>query len=147
MYRKDVIARIGEVERQHRAAALALARLDDEARRDPTVLGGATIDPADVRACRAGLEATYLARLFAVFESQLRDVWESAFARATHPKMTDLLDGCAARQNVPDDLLTAAHRTRECRNAVVHGGEADYVPLADARANLCAFFGRMPPEW
>lgn len=100
--RKDIIFRIAAVEREFRAAALAVSALQERVRRDPGTIGTVAVTPADVRNCAANLEATYLVRMFAVFEEALRDVWASAFARRTRPKTVDLLDGCAAHQHVAD---------------------------------------------
>jgi uncharacterized protein len=147
MWRKQVIAAIGAVQREYRVADVATFRLAEEARRDPILLRAATIEFSDLRSCRRHLEATYLARMVAVFEAHLRDVWAVALGNATHPKMRDLLDGCAAREAVPYDLLAQAHAVRDYRNYVVHGTHAAYVSLDDSRAHLCAFFGRMPISW
>jgi hypothetical protein len=85
--------------------------------------------------------------MFSVFEEYLREVWTTAFGRGTHSPTYDLLQGCASQQSVPNDYLANAHRVRDFRNSIVHGGEAESVPLATAREYLCVFFSRMPPEW
>jgi hypothetical protein len=51
------------------------------------------------------------------------------------------------RQHVPADGIDRAHGVRDYRNAVVHGGDAPPILLPEARAALCKYFGRMPPQW
>lgn len=147
MYRKDVIHRIRAVEADFRAADTAVRRLAGQVLDDPTILAPTGLQPADVRHCARSLEPTYLVRMFSVFEAHLRDVWTSALGRDTHPRMQDLLNGCASQMALPSDYLSNAHRVRDYRNSVVHGGPADVVPLPRAREYLCVFFGRMPHQW
>lgn len=147
MYRKQAILAVGHVEAEYRVAAWAVDRCRQQADIDPSILNVPQIQLNEIRRCGFTLEATYLIRLFAVFESHLRDVWVQAFQRATHPKVQDLIDGCAARQGVPNDMLANTHQVRIYRNSLVHGGEAPRVVLGDARQYLCTFLGRMPPEW
>jgi hypothetical protein len=66
------------------------------------------------------LEATYLVRLFAVFEQALRDYWSKSLKRTTHPKTEDLINSIAARRRVHYQELQAVHHVRAFRNAVVH---------------------------
>jgi hypothetical protein len=67
MFRKDVILKLGDVEREFRAAALAVAQLLQRSLDDPTLLRSASVVNADVRACRDNSEMTYLVRMLAVF--------------------------------------------------------------------------------
>ncbi len=67
--------------------------------------------------------------------------------RAAALAVSDLLQQCAARQHVPYDHLANAHRVREYRNTLLHGGSVPAVPLAQARSWLCTFAGWMPPQW
>ncbi len=71
--------------------------------------------PADFRRFQLNLEATYLIRLFAEFESALRDAWKSV-GRDTQSRTFDLLDALASRSRVPEDVRREAHRVREYRN-------------------------------
>jgi len=146
-YRKQAIIAVDQVRSEYRVAAWAVARSQHDAEVDPTILHLPQIELSEIRRCSMELEASYFVRLFAVFESNLRQIWEQAMGRDTHPPVRDLLDGCAARQAVPDDILEKAHRVRIYRNSLVHGGEAARVTLGDARQYLCTFLGRMPPVW
>jgi len=135
------------VEREFRAAALAVGRLAKDMLPDPTILGMANVVPADVRACGAGLEDTYLVRMFAVFEEALREVRRVVYGRAGPVQTYVLLNQCASRQKIKSDDLENAHRVREFRNTIVHGGDASPVTVPQARKWLCTFFGSMPKQW
>jgi hypothetical protein len=112
-------------------------------------LAAARLRYRDARDLRANLESTFLLRLFAEFESGLRDAWQHALARPTQPPMRDLLPAVAARCLVPQDWLDAADAVREHRNALVHEGPAvvEPIPIAEARRRLCRFFSRLPADW
>ena len=88
------IRRIRAIELDHSSTRLALDRLLHEARRDPTILTG-DLEPQDIVKASGRLEATYLIRLFAEFETGLRLYW--ATIRDTEPPTQHLLDGIAAR--------------------------------------------------
>ena len=135
------------MEAEYRAAALAVRDLLARAGDDPTVLGAGEVTHADVRACLLNLEATYLVRMFAVFEEALRDVRRVVYLKAGTIHAYSLIQQCAARQGVRFDDLDNAHQVRDYRNTIVHGGDATPVPLPQARQWLCKFFGWMPPKW
>ena len=147
MFRKEIILRIGAVEAEYRAAALAVAQLLSRAARDPTVLGSGEVTHAHVRACRSNLEQTYLVRMFAVFEEALREIRRTVYGKTGAIQTYMLLEQCASRQHVVADDLDNAHLVRDYRNSIVHGGEAVPVTLPQARQWLCKFFKWMPPEW
>lgn len=98
-------------------------------------------------ACHAGLENTYLVRMFAVFEEALRAVRQIVYQKQGAIKTYTLLNQCASRQKIKSDHLSAAHRVRDFRNTIVHGGNAPPVTVPQARAWLCTFFGSMPKQW
>ena len=66
---------IGTVEAEYRAATVAVSRLGDQASRDPTVLRRTGVQPGDLRGCGRNLERTYILRLYAEFEGELRRYW------------------------------------------------------------------------
>lgn len=104
-------------------------------------------DPSDLRNAVENLEGTYLVRLFAEFESGLRNWY--ATLKGTVPPARDLIDAIATRRKIPDEDRDEVHEVREYRNALVHetDSEAEAVPLADARHRLCTFFARLPEKW
>ena len=138
--------RIKSIERDHLSTRLALDRLLQEARRDPTILTG-DLEPQDIVKASGRLERTYLIRLFAEFETGLRLFW--ATIRDTEPPTQHLLDGIAARRDIPPDRLADAHAVREYRNSLVHERDEEMAPItiAEARGYLCRFFAFLPPTW
>ena len=69
--RHDWLRRIKAIEREHSSTRLALDRLLEEARRDPTILTG-DLKFHDIVVASDRLEGTYIIRLFAEFETGLR---------------------------------------------------------------------------
>jgi len=138
--------KIKSIERDHLATRLALDRLLHEARRDPTILTG-DLEPQDIVKASGRLETTYLIRLFAEFETGLRLYW--ATIRDTEPPMQHLLDGIAARCDIPHRRLAEAHVVREYRNSLVHERDEGMAPISivEARGHLCRFFAFLPPIW
>jgi hypothetical protein len=147
MYRKDIILAMGAVEGEYRCASFALEMLLRNVRSDPRVLADTELTGTDLRMCRRSLESTYFVRMFAVFEEALRDVRRVVYRRRSPIRTHDLIQQCAARQHVRYDDLLRAHRVREHRNTIVHGGKTTPIPLPQARQWLCTFFGWMPPQW
>jgi hypothetical protein len=150
MRRRDQwIEWIRQVEREGETVAYAIELLQDQLRRDPSSLDYRGLGFPDFVGMRENREATYLLRLFAVFENGLREAWLKAERRTTQPGAADLLNAFAARCRMTDDRLNEAHRVRAYRNSVVHdeseGTEA--VTLAEARRILCRFFCFLPDEW
>ena len=82
------IERVKSIERDHSSSRLALDRLRDEARRDPTILSG-DLKSQDIAKASERLVGTYLIRLFAEFETGLRLYW--ATIRDTEPPTRHLL--------------------------------------------------------
>jgi hypothetical protein len=140
------IRRIKSIERDHSSTRLALDRPLDEARRDPTILSGG-LKVQDIAKASGRLEGTYVIRLFAEFETGLRLYW--ATIRDTEPPTQHLLDGIAARREIPADRLASAHAVREYRNSLVHERDEEVapIPIAEAREYLCRFFAFLPPTW
>jgi hypothetical protein len=140
------IEKIKSIERDHSATRLALDRLLEAARRDPTILTG-DLKFQDIVEASGRLEDTYLIRLFAEFETGLRLFWTTI--RETEPPTQHLLDGIAARRGIPPDRLAGAHAVRECRNALVHERDEGMarISIAEARGHLCRFFAFLPPVW
>src|SRR5215813_12742805 len=120
------IRRIKSIERDYLSTRLALDRLLDEARRDPTILTG-DLEPQGIVKASGRLEATYLIRLFAEFETGLRLYW--ATIRDSEPPTQHLLDGIAARCDIPPDRLAGAHAVREYRNSLVHERDEEGIPI------------------
>ena len=134
-------------------AALVIETLLQLVHQNPSALQPYSLRPADLNRLRANIEPTFLIRLYAEFESGLRDAWRTAFGRPTHPRMYELLESVAARQLIPETWLREAHEVREYRNSLVHeapeGEEQAVEPitLSEARQRLVRFFSRLPADW
>jgi hypothetical protein len=139
-------SRIKAVEREHAVMRLAVDRLREAARPDPTILRGA-FKIGEIGEASDLLEGTYVIRLYAEFETGLRSFWEAS--RDTHPPMRQLLDSIASSQGIPDDDLVNAHKARRYRNGLVHerDGEDASIPLAIFRRYLTMYFHHLPPYW
>jgi hypothetical protein len=140
--------RIKGVEREYRAARLALDRLQRDARLDPEILRVAR-SPSELSLPDAirNAEGTYLIRMFAEFENALRSFWRTT--RTTVPVTRDLIDGVGSRRKVPPGTIEAAHRVREYRNRLVHefDAEAGSVAIGQASRHLNTYLGRLPETW
>ena len=145
--RDDWLIRIKAAERDYAAARFAIERLLELARSDQTILRR-VLDFQELAQAGSRLEATYFIRLFAVFESGLRDFWRAQKPRRM-PRMEHLLERVASARGIPNQILVNAHAVRRYRNSLVHeqSEEIQPIPLATARGDLCTFFSRLPPNW
>ena len=127
---------------------LAIDRSWAAAHADPTEATGDVTIP-DIRNASARLEGTYLIRLFAEFETGLRD-YRAAKRSARSPSRTrDLLDSVAAMREIRLEVLANVQGVREYRNALVHerAGVMVAPSIAEARRHLCRYFSFLPPGW
>ena len=140
------LTRIKAVEREHRAIRQATDRFKKAARHDPSALKG-DLRYRDLDHASDNLDGTYIIRLFAEFETGLRQYWDRA--RGTHPPTRDLLEGLVAMRGIPDEQREQAHAVREYRNSLVHEREEESVvmPVDAARGHLCRFLSFLPPQW
>lgn len=140
--------RIKAVVREHLVAEVGLSLIDEATRAGKKPLPD-PLKVSDLNKTRGHLEGTYLIRLFAVFESGLRDAWLNAFRRNTRPKTEDLLNAIAAIRRIPKEQLDHAHRVRRYRNAVVHEGNemAEPISLEQAKSYLSQYFSWLPLTW
>ncbi len=147
--RETRLDRMRAVEREYLAAAVATELLEERLRAEPTFLRSRKLRNRDARNLRGNLEGTFVIRLYAEFESGLRDVWQNAFGRDTHPPMRDLIAALGVRRYVPQDVIDSTNVVREYRNTLVHEGNAnaEAIPLAEVRNRVCTFFSRMPLDW
>jgi hypothetical protein len=140
------LRRIKAIEREHESTRLAIDRLLEGARRDPTILTG-DLKLHDIIIASERLDGTYIIRLFAEYETGLRLFWKTI--RDTEPPTQDLLNGIAARRGIAPARIANAHTVREYRNTLVQERVEDVVAIssAEARGYLCRFFAFLPPTW
>ena len=132
--RARYLSRVKSVEREYLIVQLAMERLRQDCRSDPSLLE--EIKLRDIEDAAELLEPTYLIRLFAEFEAGLRSFWLSS--RGDPPSRTrDLLDGVAAKRTIPLPMRLGAHSIRDARNAIVHHGlRVPNIPIAESRKRL-----------
>ncbi|MCU0876061.1 MAG: hypothetical protein MUE50_27375 [Pirellulaceae bacterium] len=140
---------IRSVEREGELIAVALVVLEDRLRQDPSVLRQHGLERADFSAGMLNREGTYVIRVYAEFESGLREAWERAFGETTHPKAVDLLHAFASRCRVPPQRLGDVDRVRIFRNHLVHAYDeaTEKIPLSHVRRYLCRFLSHLPEDW
>jgi hypothetical protein len=145
----DRIERLRAVEREHEVAIVASKALIDHLDHNPRLLAAAGLQRADLSAFQSRLEATYLIRLFAEFETGLRDYWKNGLNRDSWSPVRDMIDSLASRHRVSDAFRVSAHAVRKYRNALIHeeDAETNIVSLSRARRSLCRFTGFLAPDW
>lgn len=122
-----------------RIARIAVRRFEADALATPALLAEERVRPREVRDLVADIEPTYLVRMFAIFETTLRDFWENGLHRPTLPPCRQLLDALAS-DKCPQALQRGVHEVREYRNFLVHGGESrSAIAIGEAKRRLCAF--------
>ena len=142
------LVRLGRVESEYHA----LRRAVDASREAERLAGGKS---ADLARASENLEGTYLVRLFAVFESGLRDYWATTQKGGLQTGQRSmiltrgLIESIATRRTVGSNLLGEVHAVSGYRNALTHGSAAapSPVPMRDATRSLATFFARLPETW
>ena len=86
------------VEREAAVVGFALEVRQQRLQADPSLLAVRKLGMAHFRQGVLHREPTCLVRLYAVFESGLREAWHPAFHETTHPRMTDLLQAFTTKQ-------------------------------------------------
>lgn len=147
--RQERLERMNSIEREFQAASLAVTFLGMQLDTDPALLTRHKLRRRDFVQLRVNLSATYLVRLFAEFETGLREAWRFAFRKSTHPKTADLLLSIGAQRVIVQDVQDEANRVRRYRNALVHETDeaAQRIPVSVARSALCTFFSFLPLDW
>ena len=145
--RMEWLSRIKSVEKEFHSMRFAADRLILDVARDPNILKTSNFQSASCRNAAENLEATYLIRLFAEFESGLRDFWVSI--RKTHPQAEVLMRRITSKCGIDYQIWQNADRVRMYRNHLVHElhESATSVSIEEARRFLNLFFGRLPPNW
>ncbi len=147
--RQRWIERIFDVEREYKATRSAMLLLAERLRANPAQALAEDWSARDAENSAENLEATYLIRLFAEFESGLRDLWKFYYKKKKRTQMKYLVQ-LIATQAVPQNSVDDADRIRVFRNALVHEeSEEPIVPLTlgEAKSKLCRYFSFLPRDW
>ena len=145
----DRIERIKDIEKEYQVAIIARRTLGDDLKKDPSHLKGNGLERSDFDRFGENLGATYLIRIFAEFESGLRDYWKSSLKRKTVPMVSTLIRSISSRRKIHFQEIEDVDDVRQYRNKVVHEEDLEtrVVDLKEARKSLCAFFRRLPEDW
>lgn len=146
------IDRLKFVEREHRLVAAAIDQLHR------AVLDGRVHPPdgttrRDLVAAAESLEATYLVRLWAEFETALLSYYRflrgEPRARINATDLVDTLAGVRRGRAIADTVRVEVHEVREYRNSLVHEriNPAPSVHIVEARRRLNTFLGKLPEQW
>jgi hypothetical protein len=144
--KKDRIARLQAVEDEYRVLKVAIELLRAQLAGTPDLLSARGIERRSFEQSVQNLEATFVVRLFAEFETGLREVWRRAWQRASRPGTAQLLKSVAGRCRISTDWLDAADAVRKYRNAIVHEEDeaAPAIPALTAAESLRRFLSRLP---
>ena len=97
------------------------------------------------------LDATYLIRMYSVFERAISSYWSLLPGNANRGAGGDVrIDEVGAFRRILDDTIRDAQEVRSQRNRVVHRRIDDHAGLMafeDARRGLMNFLGKLPESW
>ena len=103
MKRQARIKRLEGIWFEYLVASAATVLLETELSKDPALGVDDGWRFRDAIRWRANLEGTFVIRMYAEFEANLRDAWKNHFRQMTQPPMRDLLVAICARTQMPDD--------------------------------------------
>ena len=129
-----------------RLAVDALIRLSTE---QPKYLDISGLDLSSLRSLAAELHDIYFARMFARFESCLRNYWRSGVRRPTKPVTEKLIESLAGRLRMGQDVVDAVEDIRRFRNFLVHDEDEPHTRfrIEAAGRQLNTFLARLPIQW
>jgi hypothetical protein len=149
--RFERIDRLKAVEREFHVVSDAIDRLRVAVVDGHVALPGGT-SVRDLNAARRQLEATFLIRLWAEFETAVRSYYDS-LTDNPHIRAIDLVNTVAASRRgraVAAAVRVEVHEVREYRNSLLHDRDelAPPVALSDARRRLNSYLGAgLPEQW
>ena len=134
------------VERQYFVAEMARESLETALRAHSALLTGIGLNAADLRAFKSNLLDTYFIRLFAEFETAIKDYWKNGLNEDPRTRVMDVIDSLAARRRVLDSVRMNVHATRKWRNKLVHEDDTDAseVELTAPEARSASFLVSCP---
>jgi hypothetical protein len=151
--RYERIERLKAVEREFHVVRAALEQLQVAVTDGRVVLPGLT-SARDLDAARRQIEATFLIRLWAEFETAVLSYYRSLKNNPDlHIRAINLIDAVFAsrrRQALADAVRVAVHEVREYRNSLVHDRDDPAPPVAISEARRCLnvyLGGKLPEQW
>ncbi len=100
-------------------------------------------------AFKSNLLDTYFIRLFAEFETAIKDYWKHGLKEDPKTRIMDVIDSLASKRRVLDSVRVNVHAARKWRNRLVHEDDTDaaQVELSSARSAFGKFLGFLPDDW
>ena len=106
---------------------------------------------ADIYAADRNLDATYLIRMFSVFERAIFSYWRLLTGNDVRDAEGDVrLEEVGAACVILQDVIDEAQAVRVHRNNLVHGRiDEHYASMSfeEARANVLTYLGELPEQW
>jgi hypothetical protein len=145
----DRSERMKSVEREYGVAETARAALEEALTQHSGLLTAKGLTVVDLRTYRSKLHDTYFLRLFAEFETGLKDYWKNGLRRDPKTRIMDVINSVGAHHRILDAWRINVHAARKYRNRLIHeeDAEGDPVTLPEARRYLGRFFGYLPDDW
>jgi hypothetical protein len=106
---------------------------------------------AEIYAAENNLDATYIIRVYSVFERAASSFWREI--RGNEERTVDgdeLLDDVGAAQLMDEDVIRFAQEVRIHRNNLVHGRIDEHaagMTLENATRDLLTYLARLPATW
>jgi uncharacterized protein YutE (UPF0331/DUF86 family) len=141
------MGRIKAVERAYGVIRFGTDRLVAAVNDDPSILIR-QLNRSDIGTASRRLEATYIIRVFAEFETALQHFLQVFHVR--RPRQTEaLVNRVRDRGRIPDIHADAVHRVRVYRNVLVHArtDPVDEASIREATSFLCTFLSRVQRIW
>jgi len=145
----DRSERMKSVEREYQVAEMARAALEEALAQQSDLLTAVRLTVVDLRTFRSRLHDTYFIRLFAEFETGLKDYWKNGLGRDPNTRIMDVIASVGAHHRIIDAWRINVHAARKWRNRLIHeeDAEGDPMTLTEARRHLGRFFGCLPENW
>jgi hypothetical protein len=148
MRRLDCHGRIKQVTSNYQTALRTVRTLIRLVEQQPELLRNYGLDLIEMRDVADQLHEIYFSRMFACFESSLRDFWR-AKVKVTKPLTEHLISSIAARRGVPQDTLDIVQEIRDFRNSLIHDehSASRQFTIDEAIPHLNTYLARLPLEW
>ena len=151
----DWRVRIKAVEREYRVVRVAFDLLEQATDGDLGDLsaerGWDQIATTEIYAAERNLDATYLIRMYSVFERAVGSFWRQMPANPVFPDDGDrMLDEVGYAQLIDQGVIESAQEVRRHRNNLVHRRieeYADAMTIEAASRDLLAYLNRLPATW
>ena len=153
--RFDWASRIKAAEREYHAVRVAvdwlLGATPDEIHDVTEERGWDDLAAADIYAADRHLDATFLIRMFSVFERAIFSYWRLLPGNDVRDVEGDVrLDEVGAACVILQDVIDEAQAVRVHRNNLVHRRiDEHYASMSfeETRANVLSYLGELPEQW